>query len=91
MKKEITTITTVSDFFKVTAELDAKYFPDVKYFRDNKNAVKVYYATELFNNGCLAYDKYIDRVAKACKDSKENIHAIISKYIADFGDFVYKP
>ena len=82
----------VSDFFnKLCGELGKKYFPDVKYYRDNDNATKVHYAAELFNNGCLTYPKLIQRLSVACGDTKENIHNIVSKHIESFGDFEYSP
>lgn len=72
-------------------ELDKTYFPDVKYYMDNKNTQKIHQKTELFNNGCLTYDKLINILSKACSDTKENIHAIVSKYIEDFEGYEYNP
>ena len=81
-----------SDFFnKLTKELDKKYFPEVKYYRDNKNTTKIHYTVELFNNGCLTYGNLIKRISDSCKDTKQNIHSIVSPYIEDFGDFIYNP
>lgn len=80
----------VKDFFnKVTAEIDNIYFPTVKYYGDDKNDVKVHYTLELFNNGCLTYDKLILRISKACKDSKLNIHNIVKKYVESFEGYEY--
>ena len=80
------------DFFnKVLTELDAKYFPAVKYYGDDKNDSKLHYAVECFSNGVLTYPKLIDKAAKLCKDSTSNIHAIVSKYVEDFGGYEYKP
>ncbi|MEK6829791.1 MAG: hypothetical protein AABY15_06755 [Nanoarchaeota archaeon] len=82
----------VTDFFNKTAsELDKTYFPDVKYYRDNKNTTEIHYSLELFNNGCLTYTKLINRLSKACNETKENIHKIVSKYIETFGDYKYRP
>jgi hypothetical protein len=82
----------VDDFFnKLAKELDQKYFPTVKYYRDDANDTKMHYAIELFNNGALTYPKLIDRLSKACKDTKENIHKIASKYVKDFDGYEYKP
>lgn len=86
-KKETKTIAKKDDFFKVCSVLDKKYFPDVKYYRDDKNNADVHYAVELFNNGALTYKKLITRLAKNCKDTEKNIHKIVKKYIDDFGDF----
>lgn len=81
----------VPDFFnKSVKELDKKYFPEVKYYRDNKNCTQTHYALELFNNGVIGYSSLIKKLATACKDSKENIHTIISQFIQDFGNYIYK-
>ncbi len=82
----------VNDFFnKLCGELDKTYFPEVKYYRDNENTTKIHYTAELFNNGCLTYPELIKRISKATKDTKENIHKIVSKYIENFDGYVYKP
>ena len=78
-------------FNRLAQELDKTYFPEVKYYMDNKNTTVIHQKVELFNNGCLTYDKLINFISKACSDTKENIHAIVSKYIEDFGGFEYKP
>lgn len=84
-------ITTVPDFFnKLTGELDKKFFPNVKYYRDDHNCTEMHYAIELFNNGCLGYEMLIHRLTVACMSSKKKIHSIVSKYISDFGDFEFK-
>jgi len=71
-----------TDFFNnVQSELDAKYFPNVKYYGDDKKCTKLHYQTELFNNGCLGYNKYILNVAKLCKDTEDNIKEIVNKHI----------
>lgn len=81
----------VTDFFnKLAVELDKTYFPDVKYYRDNDDCAKVHYAIELFNNGCLAYDKFIKKLSKPCKETELNIHKIVSKYIEDFDGYKFK-
>lgn len=82
----------IEDFFnKLAGELDKKYFPEVKYYHDNKNTQKIHYSVELFNNGCLTYDQLIIRLSKACKETKQEIHTIVSKYIKDFEGYEYKP
>lgn len=71
-----------NDFYNDTVSaLDKKYFPDVKYYRDDKNCTKVHYQTELFNNGCTNLETYIKRLAKACKDTEENVRAIVMQFI----------
>jgi len=76
------TMKIVSDFFnKLASEIDKTYFPNVKYYRDDKNCTKVHYAIELFNNGCLTYQKLIKKLSLACKDTETNIETIVSKYI----------
>lgn len=82
----------VPDFFnKLAREIDAKYFPEVKYYGDNKNTVNIHRAIELFNNGCLTYPKLIKKLAISCSDTEKNIHNIVSKHIEDFGEFVFYP
>lgn len=81
----------IQDFFnKLCGELDKTYFPNVKYYRDNAHTTKIHYQVELFNNGCLTYNKLIKELSEATGDEKANIHTIVSKYIKDFGDFKYK-
>jgi len=80
----------VSDFFNKTAQaIDKKYFPSVKYYRDDKDCTDVHYTIELFNNGCLTYNDLIKRLAKSCKETHQNIHSIVSKYIEDFEGVTY--
>lgn len=81
----------VNDFYNIVAKaIDTKYFAEVKYYRDNKNTIKIHYSLELFSNGCLTYDKLINRLAKACKETKENIHAIVKEYVENFDGYKYK-
>jgi len=81
----------VPDFFnKLVSELDKKYFPDVKYYMDNKKTAQIHRTVELFNNGVLSYENLIKRISDNCSDTKENIHKIVSKYIADFDGFEYR-
>lgn len=90
MKTKTKHIKIVSDFFnKLVGELDKKYFPDVKYYRDNAKTTEIHRTVELFNNGVLTYDKLIQRLSDNCGETKENIHAIVSNFIEDFGDFKY--
>lgn len=82
----------VRDFFnKLTAELDKTYYPLVGYYHDNKNTQKIHHTAELFSNGCLTYSVLIERLASACKDTKENIHVIVSKFVEDFDGYEYDP
>lgn len=75
-------IKTVENFFnKVVQEIDKTYFPNVKYYMDNKHTAEIHRATELFNNGCLDYTELINRLSDATGDSKENIHNIVCKYV----------
>lgn len=70
------------DFFNsLASEIRSKYFPEVKYYRDDKKCEKASYSIELFNNGCLTYSKLIDSLSKNCNDTKENISAIVDKFI----------
>lgn len=72
----------VDNFFnKLAEDLGQKYFPAVKYYGDDKKCSKVHYNIELFNNGCLKYEKLIKNLSKYCNDSEENIQTIVNKYI----------
>ena len=85
-------IHTTQDFFnKVAKELNNTYFPQVKFYRDNDNCANVHYTLELFNNGCLTYRQLIGRLAKNCKATTKEIHAIVEKYIVSFGTYRYTP
>ena len=82
----------VEDFFnKLLKELDSKYFPSGKYYRDNEEDAKLHYTVELYSNGCLIYNELIRRISESCNDTKENIHIIVSKYVEDFEGFKYNP
>ena len=81
---------TVNDFFnKLASELDKTYFPNVKYYRDDKKCTNVHYAVECFNNGVSFYHNFIDVLSKNCNESKENMHKIVSKYVEDFEGYEY--
>jgi hypothetical protein len=83
-------IHTKPEFFNtVVQELNKKYYPTVKYYRDNDDCVKMHYIVELFNNGALTYKELVNRLSKNCKDTNKNIHDIVSKFIISFGS--YKP
>lgn len=75
-------LSTVEGFFnKLAQEIDKKYFPNVKYYRDDKNDAAVHYAVELFNNGCLTYEKLIKKLCRHCNDTEENIKPIVDQFI----------
>jgi hypothetical protein len=81
----------VSDFFnKAVQAIDKKYFAEVKYYRDNDRCAKVHHTFELFNNGCLTYDKLISRVAQSCMATKEDIHEIVKPFVVDWMGYEYK-
>ena len=71
-------------FNKVVSKIDSIYFPDVKYYRDNKNCEKIHHAVENFNNGIISYDKLIKIISKYTKDSELNIHKIVSDFIIEW-------
>lgn len=72
----------VDNFFnKLVSELDAKYYPHVKYYRDNIYTTKIHHTVELFNNGVLTYDNLINKLCSSCNETKENITTIVNKYI----------
>jgi len=68
------------DYNGLVAELDTAYFPQVKYYRDNKHTQKIHYACELFNNGCLSLDNLVKRITKETKETAEKTEKIILKY-----------
>lgn len=72
----------VNDFFnKLASDIRSTYFPNVKFYRDDKDCTDASYSIELFNNGCLSYNKLVSKLIKTCKDSKENIEAMVNKYV----------
>lgn len=84
-------IHTVENFYnKVATDLDSTYYPEVKYYHDNKNTQKIHSNLELFNNGCLTYRQLIGRLAKSCEETTFKIHERVSKYIISFGSYEYK-
>jgi len=76
---------------KLCSEIDKKYFPEVKYYHDNVHTQKIHYAVECFSNGVLTYSKLIDKLSTHTKDTKENIHKIVSDFVIDWQGFTYKP
>ena len=75
-------MTRVTDFYnKLTQDLMNLYFPQVKYHRDNETSQKMTYQVELFNNGCLTYNKLIKSIAKLVNDTEKNIEIIVDKYL----------
>jgi hypothetical protein len=78
----------VEDFHnKLSSELDKTYFPTLNH---NNYDLKTHYAVECFNNGCLTYKNLIKKLSKSCKDTQENIHNIVKKYIGDFEGYEFK-
>jgi len=74
-----------TDFYnKAVAAIDTKYFPEVKYYRDNDRCAAIHQNTELFSNGCLPYSKYISRIALLCNESEGVIESIIEPFIIPF-------
>jgi len=73
-----------TDFFnKLATNIREKYFPEIKYYRDNDMCANGIYSIELFSNGCINYDNLIKRLSKYCKDTKENIKLIVDKYVEE--------
>jgi hypothetical protein len=86
-------IHTTNDFFnKVANEIRSTYFPNENHgLTKNPFYHESSQAIELFNNGCLTYRQLVNRLAKSCKDTTNNIHTITSKFIVSFGGYKYKP
>lgn len=68
------------DYNGLTKELDSTYFPQVKYYHDNKSTQKIHYICELFNNGCATLEKTVKQIAKIVKQPEEKIEETILKY-----------
>lgn len=86
-------IHTQTDFYnKLAVEIRAKYFANEKHgYTENKNYWTSTKVMEDFNNGCLTYRKFIDRLSKSCQDTTKNIHKIVEKFIVSFGEYKYQP
>lgn len=70
----------MKDYNGLVTELDSTYFPQVKYYHDNKCTQKIHYACELFTNGCTTLSKTAKTIAKVTKETEEKIEQIILKY-----------
>ena len=70
----------MKDYNGLVTELDSTYFPQVKYYHNNKGTQKIHYACELFNNGCATLQKTAKTIAKITKETEEKIEQIILKY-----------
>lgn len=70
----------MKDYNGLVTELDSTYFPEVKYYQDNKSTQKIHYDCELFNNGCTTLSKAVKTIAKVTKETEEKIEQIILKY-----------
>jgi hypothetical protein len=86
-------IHTTPDFFnKVATEIRSNYFPTENHgTTENQNYHKANYTVECFSNGVLTYRQLIGRLAKSCKATTKEIHAIVEKYIVSFGEYRYTP
>ena len=81
-KIPIKSIKIVDDFFnKAAKRIVTIFYPTVKYYGDNKQTIKIHRTLELFNNGCLTYDKMIKRIAKACNIAPEVIELILKDFL----------
>lgn len=87
------------DFYnKVMPDIKGTYFPTVNVLASDKEYKsriyqrysKAKYQVELFHNGCLVYNQFISKLSVLCKDSENNIHKLISKYVSSFGSYEYK-
>lgn len=72
---------TVQDFFnKATKAIRSKYFPEVKYYRDNEDCAKIHYALELFSNGVTSYVETVNFIAQRVHDTPQNVHEILREF-----------
>lgn len=75
-------ISLVDDFYnKLSSDISRTYFPNVKYYRDDKNNAACSYALERFSNGVLGYDSLVKILSKNCKENPAVIEEMIQKYI----------
>ena len=70
----------MKDYNGLVTELDSTYFPQVKYYHDNKNTQKIHYICELFNNGYISLTKTVNKLSKITKETEEKIKQIICRY-----------
>lgn len=70
----------MKDYSGLVTELYRTYFPQVKYYHDNKSTQKIHYVCELFNNGCATLTKTAKTISKLIKETEEKIEQIILKY-----------
>lgn len=71
----------VNDFYnKVASDIRKKYFAGVPH-ASTKSYNDTTYTIELFSNGALNYDNFINRLAKNCNDSVDEIKTIVDKYV----------
>jgi prefoldin subunit 5 len=65
---------------EVLAKIDAKYFPEVKWYHDNPKCVKIHYAVECLTNGVARYDKTIQKIAKLCSTTEQEIDELFEEF-----------
>jgi hypothetical protein len=65
---------------EVLAKIDAKYFPEVKWHHDNPKCGKVHYIVECLNNGVAVYDKSIQKIAKLCGATEQEIDELFEEF-----------
>lgn len=81
----------VKDFYnKLATEIREIYFKGEDHLNPkNKGYRPAIYAMECFSNGCSRYSNLIDKLARHCKATKQQVHGIVSKYVADFEGYEY--
>ncbi len=80
------------DFYNKFAEkIRKEFFPNVKFYRDNKQCEKACYTIELFNNGAINYKYLITHLSLICKTSEESMHDIAKGFIESFEGYEFKP
>lgn len=73
----------VNDFYnKFSAEYRSIYFPNENHgHTENENYWNAKDITELFNNGCVNYNRFIVKLAKYCGTTAVAIDNLMLKYI----------
>ena len=82
----------VDNFYNKLAEKIRKdFFPNVEFYRDDKQCEKACYVIELFNNGAVNYKYLINYLSLICKTSDESMHEIVKEFIENFEGYVFRP
>jgi uncharacterized protein YlzI (FlbEa/FlbD family) len=65
---------------EVLFKIDKKYFPEVMWHLDNPKCAQVHYTVECLNNGVASYDKSIQKIAKLCGTTEQEIDELFEEF-----------